>query len=212
MRKFYLLSLWFLGYSVGFSQNQDVDTSELISMPVNISQNDILPSKNHSFPNYQTTGGEDLLFESGPFITHPGTPNHSRLQSGLGMITFGNNINLDLGYSIADDMILTEDVVIESIDFFGYQTGSTTTSTCSAVYVRIWDGAPNAGGTVIWGDLTTNRLMSTAWYDTYRNTETDPSNTQRPIMVVTADLGNLALSAGTYWVEWAALGTLSSGP
>lgn len=212
MRKFYLLSLWFLGYSVGFSQNQDVDTSELISMPVNISQNDILPSKNHSFPNYQTTGGEDLLFESGPFITHPGTPNHSRVQSGLGMITYGNNINLDLGYSIADDMILTEDVVIESIDFFGYQTGSTTTSTFSAVYVRIWDGAPNAGGTVIWGDLTTNRLMSTAWYDTYRNTETDPTNTQRPIMVVTADLGNLALSAGTYWVEWAALGTLSSGP
>ena len=42
------------------------------------------------------------------------------------------------------------------------------TSTINDLRVQIWNGAPNAGGTVIWGDLTTNRMTSTSWTNIYR--------------------------------------------
>src|SRR5690606_38924953 len=69
-----------------------------------------------------------------------------------------------------------------------------------------------AGGTVIWGDLVTNRMTDTNWYDTYRDIEDNVGNTQRPIMWVEAEVTGLTLPAGTYWIQYFFSGSLSSGP
>jgi hypothetical protein len=80
------------------------------------------------------------------------------------------------------------------------------------VRLRIWDGPPGAGGTVIWGDTTTNRLSATGWTNIYRVTETTTGvATDRPIMYNIAAV-NTFLPAGTYWLDWQANGTLGSGP
>jgi hypothetical protein len=110
---------------------------------------------------------------------------------------------------------------ITNIVFAGYQTGGTTTPTITGVTVRIFDGPPNAGGNVIFGDTTTNRLASAAFSNIYRtfNTTSPPAcggaptaaATNRPIYSLTTTI-NTTLSAGTYWVDFAYTGTLASGP
>ncbi|MBK9375716.1 MAG: hypothetical protein IPN03_18850 [Holophagales bacterium] len=47
--------------------------------------------------------------------------------------------------------------------------------------VQIWNGPPNAGGTIVFGDLTTNRFASCALVNIYRDSETSVVNNQRPI-------------------------------
>ena len=50
---------------------------------------------------------------------------------------------------------------IQTITFFAYQTGSTTTSTMTGVNLQIWDGPPdNPGSAVVWGDTTTNVMTA----------------------------------------------------
>ncbi len=158
-----------------------------------------------------------ILFDSGPLVTHvgggAGGADASRLQnSSLSMTTLGFGHQISSNNSVADDFTVpAAGWGVTQITFFGYQTGSTTTSTINAVQVRIWNGPPNGGGTVIWGDLATNRLASTSFANVYRDSETSVGNNQRPIMAVVATVPT-TLTAGTYWVEWRMGGTLASGP
>ncbi len=167
------------------------------------------------------TGGEsksianrDALFTSGPFINGPGQgaggADISYLHSGL--TGYGANVNQAAGYRLADDFVVTDSWNVESFTFYGYQTGSTTTSTMTAAYLQIWDGVPGEGGQVIYGDMVTNVMTSTQWTNSYRVSGTDLMNTQRPIMAVTASTPGLSLTAGTYWVDFALSGSLTSGP
>jgi len=114
-------------------------------------------------------------------------------------------------FSVMDDFILPTDKTINSIQFQGYQTGSTTTSTFTALYFQIYDGEPGAGGNVIWGDLTTNRLTSSSFSNIYRVTSAG-GGTTRPVMDIFCEGLSISLDAGTYWLEWQAAGTLLSGP
>jgi hypothetical protein len=157
-----------------------------------------------------------LLYDNGPLVTIPGGgaggADLSELQTALGMNSLGAGHQFALGYSVADDFAVPSDGwQINEITFFAYQTGSPTTSTITGVYVQIWDGPPDAGGAVVWGDLTTNRLSLSTWSNIYRATDTDPTNTQRPIMANVATIGT-TLDPGTYWVQWTTDGSLSSGP
>lgn len=159
---------------------------------------------------------EDVLFDNGPLVNLPGGgfggADASVLQStSLGMGTYGFGAQQTANNSVADDFTSSASWNIETISFFSYQTGSTTTSTITGVYVQIWDGDPSAGGSVIYGDLTTNRLASTSFSNIYRSIETDLLNNQRPIMKVDATI-NTTLPAGTYWVQWQYTGSLASGP
>jgi hypothetical protein len=163
-------------------------------------------------------GPEAILFDNGPLVTNPGGgaggADLSALQVSLGMNTLGAGHQFALGYSMADDFTIPagESWDITNITFFAYQTNSTTTSTMTGVYVQIWNGAPNAGGSVIWGDLTTNRLSTTAWANIYRASDTTPTNTARPVMASVAAVTPPTLPAGTYWVQWSTDGSLASGP
>ena len=115
---------------------------------------------------------------------------------------------------MADDFTVTgpSGWDIDTITFFTYQTGSTTTSTINSLNLRIWNGPPNdPASTVVWGDTTTNVLTSTTWTNIYRVTNTTLTDTTRPIMAAVAGV-NAILPAGTYWVDCQIGGTLASGP
>jgi hypothetical protein len=159
-----------------------------------------------------------LLFDGGPMITHPGGgaggSDASAVQTALLMSLYGFGAQISAGNSMADDFTVTgAGWNIDEMQFFTYQTGSTTTSTITDLRIQIYNGPPNAGGTVVWGDLTTNRLTLTSFTNIYRVLDTGLSNNQRPIMRAVAQLSPAVnLAPGTYWVEFQFGGTLSSGP
>lgn len=160
---------------------------------------------------------EVVLYDNGPLVSHPGGgaggADASAVQTALGMSLYGFGHQFLTGNRMADDFTVTDAAgwQIDTITFFAYQTGSTTTSTITGAYVQIWNGAPNAGGTVVWGDLTTNRLASTTWSNIYRVLDTTLTDSTRPIMANVATIGT-TLAPGTYWVDWMLNGSLSSGP
>jgi hypothetical protein len=116
---------------------------------------------------------------------------------------------------VADDFLVTDGAgwYIDTITLFGYQTDSgTDTSPFTAVFLQIWDGEPgDPASSVVWGDLVTNRLVSSSWTGVFRALDTDLQNAQRPIFANTVAVGTY-LAAGTYWLDWTAGGSLASGP
>jgi hypothetical protein len=166
---------------------------------------------------FQSPPASGVLLDSGPLITHTGGgaggADGSQLQTALGMTLYGFGHQISANNSVADDFTVPAGPgwTVTQMTFFGYQTGSTTTSTINDVRVQLWNGPPNAGGSVIWGDLTTNRLASTTFSNIYRTLDTAPLDTNRPIMKVVATVPT-SLAPGTYWVQWQMGGTLASGP
>ena len=156
-------------------------------------------------------GPRAVLWDNGPLVTHPaggaGGADASAVQTASLMSLYGFGFQSTVPNRMADDFTVTDagGWQIDEIVFFGYQTGSSTTSTFTDVYVQIWDGAPNAGGTVVWGDYTTNRLSTTAWTNIYRVLDTTLTDSNRPIMSLVATVGTV-LPQGTYWVEYMAAG------
>ena len=160
---------------------------------------------------------EAVLYDNGPLVTHPGAgaggANVSALQTAIGMDTFGFGHQISAGNRVADDFTVTGGGwLINTITFFAYQTGSSTTSTINNINLRIWDGPPNVGGSsVVFGDTTTNRLVSSTWSNINRTLDTALTASDRPIMASVVAV-NTFLPAGTYWVDWQVGGTLASGP
>lgn len=157
----------------------------------------------------------DVLWNNGPLVTNPGAgaggANVSAI--GAGQTIFGWGIQAPTPNTLADDFVVSsEGWNISGLEFFTYQTGSTTSSTITGIFARIWAGTPGDGGSVVWGDLTTNLLSATDWTGIYRTNTTDFANTQRPIMSARATGLDITLAGGTYWVEWTATGSLTSGP
>ena len=153
-----------------------------------------------------------VVYDNGPHINMPGTPDLSLLESvTLGMTSLGGNISKNAGFSIADDFELVAQTEITSISVYAYQTGATGT-TINAMYVTIWDGDPSGGGSVVWGDQTTNVFGSVENSGAYRVSETTMSDRTRLLQKVNANISGLTLDAGTYWVEYSLGGTASSGP
>jgi hypothetical protein len=161
---------------------------------------------------------EAILFDNGSVMNSPGTgaggADESILQgTSLGMTTLG------FGHQILNDNRISDQFTIPAgetwditnITFFAYQTGAPTTSTMTAVHVEIYDGAP-PGGTVVFGDMTTDVMSSTAWSGIYRVTETTTgSATDRAIMAQVTNTP-VTLGEGTYWVVWQTDGSFASGP
>lgn len=159
------------------------------------------------------------LFSNGPLVNSPGTgvggADESVLQNvSLGMTTLGSGHQVAFLNRVADDFTISNPNgwTINEIVFYAYQTGSPTTSTITAVNLRIWDGVPGVGS-VVFGDTITNLLVSSEWSGIYRVTElTTGVNADRPIMKNTVNIGGLNLPPGTYWLDWQSDGSLGSGP
>ncbi|MBK8464819.1 MAG: hypothetical protein IPL32_03230 [Chloracidobacterium sp.] len=157
------------------------------------------------------------LYDNGPMVTNPtggvgGAP-LSALQTSLGLNVFGFSAASTTTNRIADDFTVpASGWTINTLTLYGYQTGSTTTSTFNLARVQIWRGAPNAAGSVlVWGNMTTNRFASTSFTGIYRATDTAPTGNTRPIMAVVANIGT-TLPAGNYWIDFQLGGTGSVGP
>jgi len=156
----------------------------------------------------------DLAYESGPYFNIPGNPDISRLENvTLGMTTTGFGAQVTAGNRMADDIILTDDYDITTIDFYAYQTGTPTSpASINEINLQVWDGDPsNPASTVIWGDPTTNVFSSAVWSNAYREAESAPGTTRAIQRVTVAPVG-LSLPAGTYWLDWSFGGTGASGP
>ncbi|MDW8438679.1 MAG: hypothetical protein RMM16_11685, partial [Chloroherpetonaceae bacterium] len=157
-----------------------------------------------------------ILHDNGPLVTHPG---QGAGGADASAITTGTNFGF--GHSpaaflrVADNFTVPggQQWTLDSVWFYAYQTGSTTTSTITSVNVRIWQGQPDqTGSTIVFGDTTTNRMIGTRFSNIYRVTSTTLTNNQRPIMLQTVNLNGLTLNPGTYWIDWQTGGSLASGP
>lgn len=154
-----------------------------------------------------------LLYNNGPFVSAPGGgpggSDGSVLVSPMSTLGFGHATTT--AFRIADDFEVPVDEIwqIDSIVFYGYQTGSSTTSTFTAVNYRVWSGNPGTG-TIVFGDTATNRMTATYFTNCYRYSSTAVGTT-RPIMANQVSAG-FSLNQGTYWLDWASAGTLTSGP
>lgn len=154
-----------------------------------------------------------LIFDNGGFITQPGNPAWS--QCAATRNTAGSNFNNASPGAVADDFTIPAGQFwnLTELEFYGYQTGSSTTSTFTGMYVRIFNGSPLGGASVLWGDTTTNRLTSSVWSGVYRVFNGSIGDTTRPIMKNMVTLsGSPQLGPGTYYIAVSATGSLTSGP
>lgn len=165
-------------------------------------------------------GPASPLYDNGPLVNSPGTgvggADESRLQFiAFEMTTLGFGNQLSQEARLADQFTVPEGRFwqVDRITFFGYQVGSTTASTFIAVNYRVLDGPPGEPTTgVVFGDTTTNRLLSSGWTGIYRVREHESGQvTDRPVMALVAS-GGFSLLPGTYWLDWQADATLLNGP
>ncbi len=177
----------------------------------------------HGLSGNSLNGGSQnfILYDNGPLITHPGGgfsgSDVSALQTSLGLTTYGFGSNQSDGWRVADDFTISSATGwwISDITFYTYMTGTYSyppASTITGLYLQIWNGSPdNPSSTIVFGDQVTNRMIGTYWTNIYRTTDTNLSDTSRPIMAVVADV-SISLPAGTYWLDWSVTGTGISKP
>lgn len=101
---------------------------------------------------------------------------------------------------------------INDVLIYGYQTGftGTTGGPFTGAVLQIWNGRPgDAGSTVIFGDLTTNRLGTVVNTQIFRLFNSSvpapgsPPGTTRRVWEARVNVSPAqVLTAGTYWIEW----------
>lgn len=146
-----------------------------------------------------------LNYNNGPLQTEAaggsgGAP-RSTLQTALGLNVFGFGHQVTANNRVADDFTVPagRKWTINSIRFFGYQTGATAPS-MTALNFEIRE--TTLTGTLKFGDTTTNRLSGVAFANLFRVTDTAPTDANRRIQVLTANIsGGVVLNAGTYWIN-----------
>jgi hypothetical protein len=163
----------------------------------------------------QSTQAQVTLFDNGTLVTGVGNGFGSADTSTVftGHTVFGSNVN-NASFRLAEDFTVSgTSWDLTSLQWYGYQTGSTTTSTFTAAFVTIYDGVPGAIGTnVVAGDFTTNRLTSAAFSNIYR-VNTTLTDSTRPVMDLNIDMQWApVLAPGTYWLGVGTTGSLASGP
>jgi hypothetical protein len=92
---------------------------------------------------------------------------------------------------------------IDDVHVFSYVSDSPTSpSRIVGGTVQIWSGDPSQpGSTLVYGDDSTNRFISSAFSNVYR-AELNFIQIERPIMDTALSTAGLTLSAGTYWLDW----------
>src|ERR1051326_760769 len=156
------------------------------------------------------------LFNNGPYVTNPGAGQSgadvSLMQTTLSCQSYGFTCQgAPAAWRVADDFTVTASGgwTISSVVFYCFQPGAgIAVPTVNSACLRIWSGRPgDAGSTVLFGDTTTNRFLSSAWSGAYRAPDTDITSANRPIFAVEVSVSpGLHLAPGTYWLQWAGPG------
>lgn len=146
-----------------------------------------------------------VLYNNGPVVASPG---------GLSVLTlpystYGFGANTTGGTAVADDFVVPAGTTwnISSVDFYGYQTGAVGFTFQQATW-SLLAGDVNTGTVIASGvtSVTNGGLVG------YRVQNTTPTDTNRAIYRVQADVPDFSVSAGTYWLRWSLTGTAASGP
>ena len=151
-----------------------------------------------------------VLWDNGGLLTHPaggcgGQDLSAAQNTTVGLTSRGFNHSLSGGYRVADDFAVGGlGWQLESIDLYAYQGGSSTLSPITGVNLQIWDGVPDdPASSVVCGDTTTNRLVSSTWTNMYRALLSEATtDCSRPLMLDVVDVIGCVLPAGTYWLDW----------
>ena len=209
----------FSGSLFAQSLYKDIGSAEIYTGPVGKA---VKTNSNVLYDSRESYGGDTIYFNgtcvNGP-ASGPGIADSSILQNvTLGMTTLGAGHALSALIRVTDDFSVAGTNIsgwqIDSIAFFAYQTGSTLTSTINHVNLRIWQGSPAdsaSGSTIVFGDNTTNRMVRTAWSNTYRFSE-NSIGTTRPVMRNVVAVNTVLSVGSSYWLDWQTGGTLASGP
>jgi hypothetical protein len=154
------------------------------------------------------TEGLNLLYDNGPIVNLPGGgvggADASVLQNSTllhGILGFGAS---SASVRLADDFTVPGGQLwyVESVKIYAYRTGSLTSFAFDTAALQVWDGNPSSGtANVVFGDTTTNRLISSTWDNAYRVTETTLTATNRPIVVSELRVGKV-FAPGTYWIDF----------
>ena len=156
----------------------------------------------------------DGTYSNGTIINSPGTGAGGADESINEGGSYGNNANQGAGYSQADDFVVPAGAGwdVTKLTLYAYQTYAPSTGSITGCFLRIYDGAPNGGGTVVWGDLTTNRMTAQTFSDIYRVAAAG-GGTDRAVIKVECNVSSLHLAPGTYWLEFQFTGSASyTGP
>lgn len=145
------------------------------------------------------------LYNNGPVVDATGVS-----VIGPDATTFGFGAQSGVGNFVADDFNVTagKSWNVSSLSFFGYQTGAGAFSFTSATW-SIVSGADVNSGTVVASGTTS---VTNGGLAGYRVTDTTLTNTQRGIYKVNADITDVTLGSGHYWLTWGLAGTGLSGP
>lgn len=162
-----------------------------------------------------------VAISNGPFQTHanggPSNAPRSVLQtsSPLFLDIFGYGAQVNASNRVADNFTIpaSQKLKVSGVAAFTYQTGVTSVSV-NDMRLRILNGAPNAGGTSVFGDLATNRLAAATSTGVYRVDDvTTPVPSNRLIQRARATVSPVTtLGPGTFWAEYQLGGTGASGP
>lgn len=181
-------------------------------------QTDLIKIMSQPESTYAFGGGGNILYSNGPLINSPGTgiggADESILQDlSLGLNTLGVGHQQSTGTRVSDEFIVENDgLFVETIDFFAYQTNEQASS-ITAVNLQIWDGPPGQiGSQIIFGDTTTNRMLSTQFSGILRVPELDSGASNIRQIAVSSVFIDLTFDAGTYWLDWQSVGSGASGP
>jgi hypothetical protein len=177
---------------------------------------DAAPSTGHglSFHNIVPMTTADGIYTNGTIINSPGTGAGGADESIIEGGSYGNNANQVQGYSLADDFLVPAGAGWDVTKFivYPYQTYAPITGSITGCFLRIYNGVPNAGGTIVWGDLTTNRMTSQSFSDIYRVLVAG-GGTDRAVIKVVCNVSGLHLNPGTYWLEFQFTGSAAyDGP
>ncbi len=177
----------------------------------------------------QAPGYLSTLFSNGIFVTGLGNGFGGADTSQLEIISLGPPLVMLGAYGLswqasvpnhlADDFTVPPAKLwsLNTLKWYGYQTDAPPgpTSSISDVRVQVWNLRPDQpGAVVLYGDTTTNRLVSSSFTNCYRVRNTTLTNAQRAIFELQIDLTWLpALGAGNYWFDVSSVGNATlSGP
>jgi len=170
----------------------------------------------------RSASADTTLFDNGVFVTGAGTGVNagfqvSQAESSVVSIGFNANATTAQGgpIRVTDDFVVSGapagGVRLSHMHFYGVQTNTVTSDVhFGAFYVAIHDGPPFAGGNLIAGDFTTNRLLSSTFSGVYRLSMSGAPATNRPVTRLDVDMTWAPrLANGTYWMTVSAVGDSS---
>jgi len=198
---------------------QEADTAQATTTGLRMS-----PAPAPAYTTHASSSARTVLVPFGPYITQTGggyggadaSELYTTFTYGptMGYNLYGLGMQFSASNRLADDFSVPSGYIwsISALKWLCYQTGGSSTSgTITAVDMNLWDSTP----TVVGAQWKTggNVWISNAWTGVFRVPDSSLLASNRPIFEATCSAGWVpALSAGTYWLDASASGSLVSGP